>query len=108
MKKSVLKFGLFSMILLGMVSCKNKEKEMADKRISELESYVDSLKVVSAEDREANWDKIAEDFETKNANAKDALEGLDEESKTNEVGNSSISYRYAIGVVRPVFGNHIG
>ncbi|MEO8234156.1 MAG: hypothetical protein ABI549_01975 [Flavobacterium sp.] len=82
MKKNVLKLGLFSMILLGMVSCKNKEKEMADKRISELESFVDSLKVVSAEDREANWGKISEDFETKNTNAKDALEGLDQDSKT--------------------------
>lgn len=82
MKKSVLKFGLFSMILLGMVSCKNKEKELADKRISELESYVDSLKIVSAEDREANWDMISQDFETKNANAKDALTNLDQDSKT--------------------------
>ena len=70
------------MILLGMVSCKNKEKELADKRISELESYVDSLKIVSAEDREANWDMISQDFETKNANAKDALTNLDQDSKT--------------------------
>ncbi|SFA92946.1 hypothetical protein SAMN05660845_1033 [Flavobacterium swingsii] len=82
MKKSVLKFGLFSMILLGMVSCKNKEKEMADKKISELESYVDSLKTVSAGDREANWDRISQDFETKKANANDALTNLDEDSKT--------------------------
>ena len=70
------------MILLGMVSCKNKEKELADARISELESYVDSLKIVSAEDREANWDMISQDFETKNANAKDALTNLDQDSKT--------------------------
>lgn len=82
MKKSVLKFGLFSMILLGMVSCKNKEKEMADKRISELESYVDSLKTVSAEDREANWDRISQDYDTKNTNANDALSGLDQDSQT--------------------------
>jgi hypothetical protein len=82
MKKSVLKFGLFSMILLGMVSCKNKEKEMADKRINELESYVDSLKTVSAEDREANWDRISQDYETKNTNANDALTSLDQESQT--------------------------
>ncbi|WP_395048202.1 hypothetical protein [Flavobacterium sp.] len=82
MKKSVLKFGLFSMILLGMVSCKDKEKEMADKRISELESYVDSLKTVSAEDREANWEMISRDFETKNTNANDALTSLDQDSKT--------------------------
>jgi hypothetical protein len=82
MKKSVLKFGLFSMILLGMVSCKNKEKELADQRISELESYVDSLKIVSADDREANWDRISQDFETKNTNANDALTSLDQDSKT--------------------------
>ena len=82
MKKSVLKFGLFSMILLGMVSCKNKEKEMADRRISELESYVDSLKTVSVDERQANWDRISQDFETKNTNAKDALLNLDEDSKT--------------------------
>ncbi|WP_394758496.1 hypothetical protein [Flavobacterium sp.] len=82
MKKSVLKFGLFSMILLGMVSCKNKEKELADKRISELESYVDSLKTVSAEDREANWDMISEDFEIKKTNANDALSNLDEDVKS--------------------------
>ena len=70
------------MILLGMVSCKNKEKEMADKRISELESYVDSLKTVSAEDREANWDRISQDYNTKNTNANDALSGLDQDSQT--------------------------
>lgn len=81
MKKSMLKFGLFTMMLLGMVSCKNKEKEMADQRISELETYVDSLKNVTAQEREANWDKISQDFETKNTNAKDALASLDEETK---------------------------
>ena len=78
----MLKFGLFTMMLLGMVSCKNKEKELADQRISELESYVDSLKNVTTQEREANWDKISQDFETKNTNAKEALANLDEESKT--------------------------
>ena len=107
MKKSVLKFGLFSMILLGMVSCKNKEKEMADKRISELESYVDSLKVVSAEDRETNWDKISEDFETKNTNAKDAIESLDEDSKAKsqeKIDASNVTYEEykTIALTKPV------
>lgn len=81
MKNNVLKLGLFSMILLGMVSCKNKEKELADKRISELEIFVDSLKTVSAEDKEMNWDKIATDFEAKSANATEALSTLDEKEK---------------------------
>jgi len=83
MKKNVLKFGLFSMILLGMVSCQNKDKEMADKRISELESYVDSLKAVSAADAETNWEKIAVDFDRKSTSANESLANLDEATKTS-------------------------
>ncbi|WP_395065298.1 hypothetical protein [Flavobacterium sp.] len=83
MKKNVLKFGLFSMILLGMVSCQNKDKEMADKRISELESYVDSLKAVSAADAETNWEKIAVDFDRKSTSANESLATLDEATKTS-------------------------
>ena len=66
MKKSVLKIGLFSMVLLGIVSCKNKEKELAEQRITELEIYVDSLKAANADELEANWDKIQMDFDRKN------------------------------------------
>ncbi len=81
MKNNVLKAGLFSIILLGMVSCVNKEKELADKRINELESYVDSLKAVSAEERQANWEQIAADYEAKNASANEALLSLEESDK---------------------------
>ena len=81
MKKNVLKAGLFSMILFGMVSCVNKEKELADKRINELESYVDSLKAVSAEERQANWDQITADYEAKNASVNEALLNLEETEK---------------------------
>ncbi len=81
MNKNVLKIGLFSLILLGTFSCKNKENDLANQRISELESYVDSLKTVSAEDMQTNWDKIAEDYDTKSTNANDALADLDEETK---------------------------
>ncbi len=83
MKKNVLKFGLLSMIFIGFSSCKNEEKEMADKRISELEMYVDSLKMVTADDMEANWDQISADYEMRTTNANDALVKLDEESKTS-------------------------
>lgn len=81
MNKSVLKFGLFSIILLGLNSCQNKENELANQRISELESYVDSLKTVSAEDMESNWDKISEDFDRKSTDANDAVATLDENSR---------------------------
>lgn len=81
MKKIVLKFGLFSMILFGIVSCKNKEKELSDKRIAELESFVDSLKIVTQEDMEINWDKINADYQAKNTNANVSLLDLDKNEK---------------------------
>ncbi len=82
MKKNVFKIGLFSMILIGIFSCQNKEKELANKRIAELESYVDSLKLVSEADREANWEKISAEFEKKEINANAALIDLDEETRS--------------------------
>lgn len=82
MKKNVLKAGLFSMILVGMVSCVSKEKELADKRINELESFVDSLKMVTAEERQANWDDIVADYEAKQKLANEAVLNLEEADKT--------------------------
>lgn len=82
MKKNVLKAGLFSMILVGMVSCVSKEKELADKRINELESFVDSLKMVTAEERQANWDDIVADYEAKQILANEALLNLEATDKT--------------------------
>jgi hypothetical protein len=79
MKKGIVKFGVLSLVLLGLVSCKNNEKELADKRISELESYVDSLKMVAAEDLDANWEQIATDFDRKSSEANAALTNLDEQ-----------------------------
>ena len=99
MKNNVLKAGLFSMILLGMVSCVNKEKELADKRINELESYVDSLKAVSAEERQANWDQITADYEAKNARANDALLNLEETERWLQYRDSrnQTAHEYGIG-----------
>lgn len=65
-----------------MVSCVNKNKELANQRISDLESYVDSLKMVSAEERQANWDQIAADYDSINASANEALLTLEENDKT--------------------------
>jgi hypothetical protein len=83
MNKNVLKIGLFSLILLGTFSCKNKENDLANQRITELESYVDSLKTVSAEDMQTNWAQISEDFDKKSANANDALSGVDEQTRAS-------------------------
>lgn len=81
MKKNVFKIGLFSILLIGTFSCKNIEKELANKRIVELESFVDSLKSVSDAEREANWEKISADFDRKEINANAALLDLDEETR---------------------------
>jgi hypothetical protein len=81
MKKNVLKFGLFSMVVLGMTSCKNEENEAVDKKIADLEHYVDSLKLVSSADVESNWDKIAVDFESKSSEFNGALMTMKEEDK---------------------------
>lgn len=81
MKNSTIRFGLFSIILLGVISCKDKEQELADNRINELESYIDSLKTVSAEERHANWEQIAADYEARKASADDALASLEEDKK---------------------------
>ena len=81
MTKNVLKMGLFSLITLGIFSCKNKENELAEKRISALETYVDSLKMVSSAELENNWDKIAMDFDQKNLEANEALSTVDEKTK---------------------------
>lgn len=95
MKKSVLKLGLISMVFIGIISCQNKEKELSDKRISELEQYVDSLKEVNAEDRQANWDKIAADFEIKATNANDALVNLkDEDRNPSQVKVDAATAKY--------------
>ena len=82
MKKNVLKLGLFTMLLIGMVSCKDEGKEMADKRISELESYVDSLKAESADNLETNWDAISVEFDKRKMAVNDAMVNLKEDAKT--------------------------
>lgn len=86
MKKGMLKIGLFSIVLIGMVSCQNKEKEAADARIAELESYVDSLKMANSEEIAANWDVIASDYDKKNSDATESLANLDEATRTSSIG----------------------
>ena len=81
MNKNVLKMGLLSAILIGSFSCKNKENELAEKRITELESYVDSLKTVSSDDIEKNWEQITMDYDQKSTGVNEALSSTDEKTK---------------------------
>jgi hypothetical protein len=81
MKSKVLKLGWFALLLIGMTSCKNEEKELAEKRISELEIYVDSLKVETADNLETNWDAISVEFDKRKVAANDALMNLKDDAK---------------------------
>ena len=95
MKKSVLQLGVLSIILLGIVSCADKEKEEADKIIGELEIYIDSVSSLSAVDRQTNWDKIAADYQTKNTSANEVLlntEGNDKAIYQAKVDASNSKY----------------
>ena len=91
MTKNVFKIGLLAVILIGTFSCKNKENELAEQRISALESYVDSLKTVSSEDMEKNWDKIAADYDRKNSEASEALSSADEKTRSSSTARVDAS-----------------
>jgi hypothetical protein len=95
MKKCAVKLGLFSIVLLGVVSCKSKESEVADEKVKALETYVDSLKTVGDDEMMASWDKISTDFDQKVAEANEAIVNLNDEEKavpTEKVDAVSVTY----------------
>lgn len=95
MKNKVLKLGLFAMLLIGITSCKNEEKDLADKRISELESYVDSLKIANSEDLENNWETISTEFDKRKLAASDAAMNLtDDVKKTTQEKADAAALKY--------------
>jgi len=96
MKKYASRLGILSMIVLGFVSCKNEEGELAEQKVKALESYIDSLKTVNESEMEANWDKISEDYDRKVAEANEAVANLKEEeakeSSQSKVDVASVTY----------------
>ncbi|MBM6500097.1 hypothetical protein [Flavobacterium macrobrachii] len=97
MKKSILKYGVFFIVAVSLVSCKNKELEIADKKIASLESYVDSIEAINIEETETNWDRISSDFDRKNLESSDAISKLTEDVKyTSQAKIDSINARYVI------------
>jgi hypothetical protein len=97
MKKSILKYGVFFVAVVSLVSCKNKELEITDKKIASLESYVDSIEAINIEETEINWDRISSDFDRKNLESSDAVSKLTEDVKYNSQAKiDSINARYVI------------
>ena len=82
MKKNVIRASVFCGILLVLVSCKDEKKEFAEKRIKELETYVDSLERVNAIEKEKNWQLMAVEFDRKSLNADESAIELSEEAQT--------------------------
>ena len=82
MKKNVIRASVFCGILLVLVSCKDEKKEFAEKRIKELETYVDSLERVNAIEKEKNWQLMAVEFDRKSLNADESAMELSAEAQT--------------------------
>ena len=82
MKKNVIRAGVFCTLLLVLVSCRDEKKELAEKRIKELETYVDSLEKVNAIEKEKNWQLMAVEFDRKFLNADESAMELSEEAQT--------------------------
>lgn len=95
MKNLIVKLGALSIVLLGTVSCKNEDHELADQKVKALENYVDSLKTVNDEQREANWEAIAAAYDQKTAEANLAIAKLKEEERVKsqeQVEAASVKY----------------
>lgn len=95
MKKNVIKVGMFCAVLLTLVSCKDDKKELADKRIKELEMFVDSLKTVNAVEQEKNWELFSSEFDRKSGSADEAIFALNEtdrQQSQQQIDNSKTKY----------------
>ncbi|WP_333600461.1 hypothetical protein [Flavobacterium sp.] len=97
MKKRILQYGMLCGLLITVISCKNKEKEVADEKIASLETYIDSLEEVKTSDAEANWDKISVEFDRKNKESNEAISALGDDMKAaNQARIDSINARYVV------------
>lgn len=98
MKNRIIRYGVFFTALVSLVSCKNNEVETAAvDKIASLESYIDSLENVNAQEVEANWDQIAADYNQRSAASKEAIASLGEDVKLrNQSRLDSIDARYFV------------
>ncbi len=97
MKKGIVQYGIVSLLLISVLSCKNKEKEAADMKIAALQTYIDSLEDVKTADAETNWDKISSDFDRKTKESNEAVAKLGDDIKAkNQARVDSINTRYGV------------
>lgn len=97
MKNRILHYGMLTVLLITIVSCKNKEKEAADQKIAALQTYIDSLEDVKTADVETNWDRISTDFDRKTKESNEAVAQLNEDVKAKSQARvDSLNVRYGI------------
>jgi hypothetical protein len=97
MKKGIVQYGMLSILLISVLSCKNKEKEAADMKIAALQTYIDSLEDVKTADVETNWDRIATDFDRKTKESNEAVSKLGEDTKAKSQARvDSLNVRYGV------------
>ena len=92
MKKFNLALGAV-LISAGFVSCKDEAKMTAEKDVDRYVVYVDSINNLDAEQRAANWEAIAAEYETRMMEAEAALATLeDDENAQNRVSESKTKF----------------
>lgn len=97
MKRRIVQYGILTVVLISVVSCKNKEKETADKKIAALQTYIDSLEDVKTADVATNWERISTDFDRKTKESNEAVSKLSEDTKAKSQARvDSINTRYGV------------
>lgn len=61
-------------------SCKDEQKEMAQKKIDNYSNYVDSINNIAANEASANWDAIERNYESRKAEANNAIASIKDNS----------------------------
>ncbi|MFL9832158.1 DUF6565 domain-containing protein [Flavobacterium sp. ST-87] len=91
--KNLNKFLVLAAIAVFMSSCKDEKKEMADKKVDQFKSYVDSISNVAAEETSENWESIEAKYEQTKMEAEEALNNLENKAE-KEADMDKIATKY--------------
>lgn len=79
--------------LLSIISCKNVERQNAEKKVKTYSKFVDSVEVLQTKIAVQNWDNIQHQNNIKKVNAKIALNKINnKETIEKELNESTIQF----------------
>ena len=82
-----------AVIALVFTSCKNEKETNAEKAVDEYVAYVDSVKNVTNENIQSNWNEIESEYQIKSSQAKMALADLTDKEKAEiRINESTTKY----------------